>query len=235
MYKKAYKFLLNTYKEEYIKKTIITFINLFKSNNYKLAYFKKILSRIKLTIRYKEYKKNKYFLLLIINIYLSYQKELEDNNLLDFNDMINKSINSLKVQGVKRKYKYIIIDEYQDTSLLKVKMIQSTSYDNILKRAKQMFHNGVKGIKTLKDIWNTVITKPGTAILNAVLPETKPLTDILYTVDNYVNKGFDWVINKTDNSTKKQIDTKRFYDYRPVKPVINVGPGGDRTYLNFNK
>ena len=84
MCKKAYKFLLNTYKEEYIKKTIITFINLFKSNNYKLAYFKKILSRIKLTIRYKEYKKNKYFLLLIINIYLSYQKELEDNNLLDF-------------------------------------------------------------------------------------------------------------------------------------------------------
>ena len=124
MFKKAYKFLLNTYKEEYIKKTIITFINLFKSNNYKLAYFKKILSRIKLTIRYKEYKKNKYFLLLIINIYLSYQKELEDNNLLDFNDMINKSINSLKVQGIKRKYKYIIIDEYQDTSLLKVKMIQ---------------------------------------------------------------------------------------------------------------
>ncbi len=124
MYKKAYKFLLNTYKEEYIKKTIITFINLFKSNNYNLAYFKKILSRIKLTIRYKEYKKNKYFLLLIINIYLSYQKELEDNNLLDFNDMINKSINSLKVQGIKRKYKYIIIDEYQDTSLLKVKMIQ---------------------------------------------------------------------------------------------------------------
>ena len=131
-------------------------------------------------------------------------------------------------------------------------------FAGFLKRAKQMFHNGVKGIKTLKDIWNTVITKPGTAILNAVLPETKPLTDILYTVDNYINKGFDWVINKTGDSSQKQIEQQTYNnmingikdildEFKPKKPVSNVGPGGinpngairinnrDRTYLNFNK
>ena len=124
LYLKAFKHLLKSYKEEYIKRTIITFINLFKSNNYSLITFKEILHKIKFTFNYLEYKKNKYFLLLIINIYLLYQKELEDNNLLDFNDMINKSIKSLKEKGIKRKYKYIIIDEYQDTSLVKVNMIQ---------------------------------------------------------------------------------------------------------------
>ena len=123
-YKKAYNYLLKYYDNNYIKKTIITFIKLFKSNNYSIAYFKEILHKIKHTLNYKAYKKNKYFLLLIINTYLLYQKELEDNNLLDFNDMINKCIESIKNKGLKRKYKYIIIDEYQDTSLVKVKMIQ---------------------------------------------------------------------------------------------------------------
>ena len=124
LYLKAFKYLQKYYKEEYIKRTIITFINLFKSNNYSLTYYKEIIHKIKFTFNYKEYKKNKSFLLLIINIYLLYQKELEDNNLLDFNDMINKSIKSLKEKGLNKKYKYIIIDEYQDTSLVKVNMIQ---------------------------------------------------------------------------------------------------------------
>ena len=123
-YKKAYNYLLKYYDNDYIKRTIITFINLFKSNNYSILHFKEILHKIKYTINYKDYKKNKSLLLLIINIYLLYQKELEDNNLLDFNDMINKSIESIKNKGIKRKYKYIIIDEYQDTSLVKVRMIQ---------------------------------------------------------------------------------------------------------------
>ena len=125
LYLKAYKYLLKEYNEEYIKKTIITFINLFKSNNYSLIKFKEILHKIKYTLNFKEYRKNKYLLLFIINIYLLYQKELEDDNLLDFNDMINKSIKSIENIGIRRKYKYIIIDEYQDTSLVKVKMIQT--------------------------------------------------------------------------------------------------------------
>ncbi len=112
LYKKAYKYLIKQYNEPHLKRIIIIFINLFKSNNYSPTYFKKIL------------KTNKYLLLLIINIYLLYQDELENNNLVDFNDMINKGVLSIQRKGIKRRYKYIIIDEYQDTSLAKVKFIQ---------------------------------------------------------------------------------------------------------------
>lgn len=105
-----------------LKRLIITFINLFKSNNYKVDYFKTILNKIKLNI--KEYLKNKYLLLLIINIYLYYEDELNKEHALDFNDMINKSIKVLKETKTIQPYKYIIIDEYQDTSLVKFQMIK---------------------------------------------------------------------------------------------------------------
>ncbi len=104
-----------------LKRLITTFINLFKSNNYKIDYFKTILKKIKLNI--KEYLKNKYLLLLIINIYLYYEDELKKECALDFNDMINKSKEVLKITKRIKKYKYIIIDEYQDTSFIKFQMI----------------------------------------------------------------------------------------------------------------
>ena len=94
-------------------------------------------------------------------------------------------------------------------------------FAGFLKRAKQMFNNGVKGVKFVKDLWNTYITKPGVALLNTVMPETKPITDILFTIDNKVNQGIDWIIDKTKD---KKIDPNKFNDNRPVKPLYVVGP-----------
>ena len=53
-----------------------------------------------------------------------YENELRKENSLDFNDMINKSITILDNYGLKKKWKYIIIDEYQDTSLTKFNLIK---------------------------------------------------------------------------------------------------------------
>ena len=120
---KALKILKITNKEiPNLKRLIITFINLFKSQNYDLSYFKVILKKIKLNLQ--DYLKNKYLLLLIINIYLLYEDELKKENALDFNDMINKAIKVLKETKRIKPYKYIIIDEYQDTSLIKFQLIK---------------------------------------------------------------------------------------------------------------
>lgn len=127
LYKKCLSILLSKKqsKKEIInlKRLINTFISLFKSNNYDIKYFLTILKKIKYTINYKNYIRNKSLLLLIINIYIMYEYELSKENSLDFNDMINKSISILKSHGIKKKWKYIIIDEYQDTSLTKFNMI----------------------------------------------------------------------------------------------------------------
>lgn len=107
-----------------LKRLISTFINLFKSNDYNPKYFLIILKKIKLTLNIKESIHNKHLLLLIINIYYSYERSLSKENSLDFNDMINESISILKNKGLNKKWRYIIVDEYQDTSITKFNMIK---------------------------------------------------------------------------------------------------------------
>lgn len=122
--KKYYRKTIHNQKELLtIKLLIKTFINLFKSNNHPTSFYKTILRKIKFTLNIKEYLNNKRILLFIINIYLYYENELQKNSLIDFNDMINKCTVSIKEHGLKQKWKYIIIDEYQDTSLSKFNMI----------------------------------------------------------------------------------------------------------------
>lgn len=91
-----------------------TFINLFKSNNYNLDMFYKFIN--------KASKKDKVLLKEIMKCYICYESYLKRENLLDFNDMINEGIKMLDYSNVR--YKYIIIDEYQDTSVTKFNFIK---------------------------------------------------------------------------------------------------------------
>ena len=61
---------------------------------------------------------------IIKEIYIEYQEELNSTYKVDFNDMINEGINILKNKGYIKPYKYIIIDEYQDTSFTKYNLIK---------------------------------------------------------------------------------------------------------------
>jgi len=58
-----------------------------------------------------------------IRIYHSYQKTLKNNNAMDFDDLINKTIEILQLdeevlKKYQKKFKYILIDEYQDTNFV---------------------------------------------------------------------------------------------------------------------
>lgn len=105
-----YSKILKTKEFLNLKKLVITFINLFKTNNYKIDYFLKI-------------KKNKYLVSIIFDIYYLYEEELKSTNSIDFNDMITLSID--KVKDTNLKYKYIIVDEYQDTSYVRYLLLKS--------------------------------------------------------------------------------------------------------------
>ena len=93
-----------------LKKLIITFINLLKTNNYNIKIFLKI-------------KNNKELVRIIIDIYLLYEEELKSSNMIDFNDMIKLATKYVKNNNIKN-YKYIIVDEYQDTSYIRYLLIK---------------------------------------------------------------------------------------------------------------
>lgn len=91
-----------------------TFINLFKSNNYNLDKFYDFIN--------KASGKDKVLLKEIMKCFICYESYLNKENLMDFNDMIN--IATDKLDNSKVRYKYIIIDEYQDTSASKLNLIK---------------------------------------------------------------------------------------------------------------
>ena len=109
------KTLLSLYSisKEEMYKLIFTFINLFKSNGYSVDYFYKIINIANT--------KDKLLLKEIMKCYICYDSYLKSESLIDFNDMINLS-NKL-VDSRNLNYKYIIIDEFQDTSYNKFKFI----------------------------------------------------------------------------------------------------------------
>ena len=116
--------LKNTSYIKYFKDTIKTFINLFKSNNYTLDSFKTFFKINNETNYIIKQKRHNAFLKLVRQIYINYEDYLKRTNQIDFHDMINKATNIVNKEGIY-PYKYIIIDEYQDTSLNKCLLIKA--------------------------------------------------------------------------------------------------------------
>ncbi len=106
-----------------LQKLCITFIKLMKCNNYNLESFLTFHKEIRKLINIKYYLKEKNILILIINIYRKYQQYLEENNEMDFDDLISYATKITKSKKRIKKLKYIIIDEYQDTSYIRFRLI----------------------------------------------------------------------------------------------------------------
>ena len=71
----------------------------------------------------------------VIEIYKKYQEKLETNNSLDFDDLLLKPIelflnNKDVLEKYQEKYKYILIDEYQDTNEVQYKLSKMLSKKN---------------------------------------------------------------------------------------------------------
>jgi len=74
----------------------------------------------------------------IAEVYAEYEKYLLENNLVDFDDLLALTYklldeNSELAEITSKRYQYIMIDEYQDTNELQLKLVQKlcTSHNNI--------------------------------------------------------------------------------------------------------
>lgn len=80
-----------------------------------------------------DFRKNK-----IADVYMLYQKKLRNNNALDFDDLIFKTVLLFKkvpdvLEFYQRKFKYIMVDEYQDTNESQYELVKmlADKYKNI--------------------------------------------------------------------------------------------------------
>ena len=74
----------------------------------------------------------------IAEVYAKYEEYLQENNLVDFDDLIALTYKLLNenpalAEATSKKYQYIMVDEYQDTNELQLKLIQKlcTTHNNI--------------------------------------------------------------------------------------------------------
>ncbi len=113
-----------------LQKLINTFINLYKSNYDNIYYL--------FDLYQKKHFITKDYLKIILDIYTIYQNELNASGYLDFNDMITLATKKIKDGLIKTKYKFIIIDEFQDTSIVRFNLI----YEIIKKNNAKLFAVG---------------------------------------------------------------------------------------------
>ncbi len=64
----------------------------------------------------------------IAGVYIEYQKELKKNNALDFDDLLVKAVELFKnnadvLEYYQNRFKYILVDEYQDTNTVQFMLI----------------------------------------------------------------------------------------------------------------
>lgn len=88
--------------------------------------------------RYKMENESNLRLNKVADVYMLYQKKLKNNNALDFDDLIYKTVqlfkeNSDVLEFYQRKFQYIMIDEYQDTNKSQYELVEllAKSHKNI--------------------------------------------------------------------------------------------------------
>lgn len=127
-YREVYRILLENKTIKEWKDFIVllkTFIELFKGNNYDETKFKEFYDYVGGLKDSFSKDRTIAFLKIVEEIYNDYEAYLLKIKKIDFNDMINKASDCIVKNGLDLPYKYIIVDEYQDTSFTRYNLLRN--------------------------------------------------------------------------------------------------------------
>ena len=184
-YREVYRILLEnkTIKEwEDFIVLLKTFIELFKGNNYDETKFKEFYDYVGGLKDSFSKDRTIAFLKIVEEIYNDYEAYLLKIKKIDFNDMINKASDCIVKNGLDLPYKYIIVDEYQDTSFTRYNLLRNIC-DNI----------GAK-IMVVGDDWQSIYSFSGCDV------------NIFTKFDNFFDVCETRYIEKTYRNSQQLID-----------------------------
>ncbi|MBD1398820.1 UvrD-helicase domain-containing protein [Pontibacter sp. JH31] len=98
-----------------------TFITLMKSNNYTISDLVERNGSVKDEMLAE---RNRRFIQIIKPILERYEAYLAERQVIDFSDMINRATDYIAAGAYQKKFDYIIIDEFQDISIGRYKLIK---------------------------------------------------------------------------------------------------------------
>jgi DNA helicase IV len=106
------------------------FISLLKANRKglpEIAKFQMESEQIKNTFQRN---RTRLFFKIVRGAYAHYSDYLDKTNKIDFHDMINDAADIVAAREVKLPYRYIIIDEFQDTSMSRYNLVKAIKEEN---------------------------------------------------------------------------------------------------------
>lgn len=173
-------------EKNYSSKTIWTFIS-----NAKNAW-----------IRASDYEKyiDSYIKEIVFKVYKIYEKKLEENNAIDFDDILLKTLEVLKdkknLEYYQNKWEYIMIDEYQDTNQVQYDIVKILASKN-------------KNLCVVGDDWQCLIwnTKIQTINWLKAISEVKVWEKIL---------SYDW------SKEKKYYEISKIYKNKVREDVYEI-------------
>lgn len=188
--------ILKTNEYYELKNVIITFIKYMKSNDIN----ENDLLNLKLNYINRETLK------IILEVYLIYKRDLEASGSIDFDDMIKLP----SIKKVNVAYKYIIVDEFQDTSFLRLNLLK-----NIIK------YNDIK-LFVVGDDWQSIYAFSG-CTLDIFVNIQKYLKNVSYHQLKYTYRNSQELINASGKfvmKNKYQLKKTIISHKNQTKPIV---------------
>jgi len=105
-------------------KLVATFLGHFKGGQFTESKIREVAKEL------RDADRNQAFIDVFMPIFDSYQKELRSVDQVDYHDMIIEATNHIKSGKFKAPYRYIMVDEFQDISLGRAKLLTALQKSN---------------------------------------------------------------------------------------------------------
>lgn len=132
-FEQVYKIVFRDRKDRFLSefKTLVeTFIGLFKSRGFSDDDFGRLFAQAQKGTNPFMRERAALFLSIVQPIYRFYQDTLKQKGQIDFNDMINQATDCVTSGKYKSRFKYILIDEYQDISYSRFMLVKALRDQN---------------------------------------------------------------------------------------------------------
>lgn len=146
-------------------------------------------------------------------IYPLYEKILKENNALDFDDLIGRTVNLLQTQKEirekwQRQFRYVMIDEYQDTNAAQYKLVK-------------LLTNEDKNIAVVGDDWQSIYSWRGADFRNILnFEKDHPATTTIKLEQNYRStKAILDAAHAVITKNQQRSDKKLWTDAGQGKPI----------------
>lgn len=151
--------------------------------------------------------------------YQAWQKELKENNLVDFHSMITRATKVVQSGKFKSPWKYIMVDEYQDISPDRLQLIEALCTDKKESKQASLFAVG--------DDWQSIYQFSGsdvdltTGFADRFVSSTIHSLDIGYRFNSKIAEVADRFIQKNSNQLAKEITSFTNQKQKAVYVIAN--------------